>query len=436
MLEETGRVARIGGWSIDPHTGEGYWSDEVARIFGVAPSELTNGRQAYAFYTEQSRPIVQQAVSRAIHQAQPYDLELEIRAATGERKWVHTIGAPTVENGRVVRIHGSVQDITGRKRAELRLETQNAVSRILAEAVSVDAAVPPLLEALCHADRWDGGILFMVDAVSERLRTLGAWARPGTIGTQLLTHVAAVSFARGEGLPGEVWASRTAALRPVREMLGEARYKLASLMQDKGYRTVLACPIEASDSVLGIGCFLSLDEKPDEDELRHSCHAIGQQFGLFIERKRAEAALVQSEARYRTLVAEASDGIFLLGPDHLYQEANPRYLEMLGYQRREVIGARIGDFLVEEQRALVESTLEALRHNGSQVIEVRVQRRDGGVVELEMSGRLLPDGSVIAIVRDITQRKAAERKDSRAGAADDRAQWWTDDRSDLLGAMK
>ena len=53
-----------------------------------------------------------------------YDLELELTSAKGIRKWIHTIGHPTVENGQVVRVTGSMQDITERKRAEAVLSQQ------------------------------------------------------------------------------------------------------------------------------------------------------------------------------------------------------------------------------------------------------------------------------------------------------------------------
>jgi two-component system cell cycle sensor histidine kinase/response regulator CckA len=59
--------------------------------------------------------------------AKPYDLELELVSAKGVRKWVRSIGHPKVENGNVVQVMGSFQDITERKHAEQHIEHLNRV---------------------------------------------------------------------------------------------------------------------------------------------------------------------------------------------------------------------------------------------------------------------------------------------------------------------
>ena len=61
----------------------------------------------------------------------PHDMELQLTSATGEKKWVRTICRPIVENGRVVRVRGSLQDITDRKRAEAELRASEERYRLL-----------------------------------------------------------------------------------------------------------------------------------------------------------------------------------------------------------------------------------------------------------------------------------------------------------------
>ena len=121
ILEETGRIAKVGGWEFDPVSLKGTWTEEVARIHEVDPQSGTNAELGLSFYQDESRAKIETAIKEAIELGKPYDLELEMITAKGNHKWVRTIGHPVVENGKIVKLHGSFQDITGRKKAEEEL---------------------------------------------------------------------------------------------------------------------------------------------------------------------------------------------------------------------------------------------------------------------------------------------------------------------------
>lgn len=121
LLNEVGRIAKIGGWEFSPVTGESSWTEEVARIHDLDPKTHASVDLSLRYYTEQSRPLIEQAFKTCIEQAKPYDLELEIITDTGHAKWIRTIGRPIVENGRVVKVHGAFQDITEAKAARQEL---------------------------------------------------------------------------------------------------------------------------------------------------------------------------------------------------------------------------------------------------------------------------------------------------------------------------
>lgn len=123
LLEETGRIAKIGGWYFDVATGEGFWTDEVARIHDLDPSQPIDRDKGISYYVGESREIIDKAVKAAVEEGVPYDLELEIQTPAGNRKWVRTIGRPVRENGRIVQVRGSLQDVTQLRRIneELRL---------------------------------------------------------------------------------------------------------------------------------------------------------------------------------------------------------------------------------------------------------------------------------------------------------------------------
>jgi len=128
LLSETESIGKVGGWSFNIDTMVQKWTDEVFRIHEAEISPNPGVDAGINYYTEQSRPIIEKAVQRAIEQGENFDLELEIITAKGNIRAVHTIGKADIENRR---IHGFFQDITGRKQAESALKNrENLLNRV------------------------------------------------------------------------------------------------------------------------------------------------------------------------------------------------------------------------------------------------------------------------------------------------------------------
>jgi PAS domain S-box-containing protein len=126
LLREMGQIAKVGGWELDVATGARRWTEEVARIHDLDPALSSRSRLGLDDYRGTSRVRIEAALKEAVEFATPYDLELELITAKGAHKWVRTIGHPVEANGKVVKIRGSYQDITERKRAEVALHESNA----------------------------------------------------------------------------------------------------------------------------------------------------------------------------------------------------------------------------------------------------------------------------------------------------------------------
>ncbi|MDD8025335.1 MAG: ATP-binding protein [Acidobacteriota bacterium] len=126
LIRMAGGLAKVGGWEFDARTGKGSWTDEVARIHDVDPALPTNAEFGVSFYVDESRARIEAAIQEAIQDGKPYDLELEMITAAGNRKWVHTMGQPNLEAGRVVSVQGVFQDISdevcSRKERNLTIE--------------------------------------------------------------------------------------------------------------------------------------------------------------------------------------------------------------------------------------------------------------------------------------------------------------------------
>jgi len=122
LLEETGKLARVGGWNLDLEINELKWTSMTKNIFEVDPKFEPDLESAINFYyNEKSRKEIRQAIENSKKKNESFELELPIETAKGHKKWVYVIGNPIFKSKKCIKMHGSVQDITEKKRSDSRL---------------------------------------------------------------------------------------------------------------------------------------------------------------------------------------------------------------------------------------------------------------------------------------------------------------------------
>lgn len=124
----------------------------------------------------------------------------------------------------------------------------------------------------------------------------------------------------------------------------------------------------------------------------------------------AQESARQSEHSYRTLLEQASDAIFVADHDHRFITVNSRACEMLDLSAEEIIGRRIEDLFDEAHLREVPLRMQELREGKHVLVERMAVRRDGSKVPLEVSAKMLADGRIQAIARDVSARKQAEEE--------------------------
>ena len=139
------------------------------------------------------------------------------------------------------------------------------------------------------------------------------------------------------------------------------------------------------------------------------------------ERKQAEAKLRESEARYRTLFEYAPDGIVIANSESYYVDANASICRMLGYKREELVGLHATDIVAEAEIRQIEPALAAINGKADHHREWQFRRKNGSFFPAEVIATMMPDGNLLGMIRDITERKEAEserEKRHQAEAAD------------------
>ncbi len=134
------------------------------------------------------------------------------------------------------------------------------------------------------------------------------------------------------------------------------------------------------------------------------------------ERKQWEQALQASEEKFRALFDSAKDAILILDQEGHFLDVNREACERLGYTHDELLHMDVRGIDSPEFAALVPERLGEILRQGHFLFESEHQRRDGTIIPVEISSRLIELGGqslMFSICRDITERKRAEENLAR-----------------------
>jgi PAS domain S-box-containing protein len=185
-----------------------------------------------------------------------------------------------------------------------------------------------------------------------------------------------------------------------------------------GIASMLDVPIRMGGRTMGVLCLEHI-RTPREWALEEQNFAtyLAYMAALAMEasdRKQAEAALANSEAKFRSLILNSSDMIAIFDADGITRYQSPSIVSILGYQPEELTGVHTLGMIHSEDRCRVLEAFHQALNNPQSVfsIEYRFPRKDGSWCFLESTGsNLLADPFVAGIVvnsRDITERKQVE----------------------------
>ncbi|WP_423817805.1 PAS domain-containing sensor histidine kinase [Salinibacter ruber] len=120
LFDRAQEIASVGAWEYDARADASNWTKKAYEILGYPPDADPNPRTAVGYYHPEDQPRVRKALRDALQKGRPSDLEVRV-AAGDEVRWARIRGEPQWEDGEVVRIRGTIQDITERKQRERAL---------------------------------------------------------------------------------------------------------------------------------------------------------------------------------------------------------------------------------------------------------------------------------------------------------------------------
>jgi PAS domain S-box-containing protein len=304
------------------------------------------------------------------------------------------------------------------RRSEERLRVQYAVTRILAECAGLQEAAPALMETLCCAIGWPAGALWLVqrpggggDTEAGSLRSVCVFPAAG-VHSGFLAVARGTEFARGQGLPGQVWATGQAVCVVDLAREGDALHAAAA---SSALHSACAFPVPVDGQVVGVMELFGQEARPPDRELCLLMSDVGRQLGLFVARCRAEDAVRDREARFRSVFAGAGAGMAISDASGRFLLANPALGRFLGYSKEEMVGLSVYDFTHADDLAETVRQAQEVRDGRQELVDLekRYVRKDGSIVWGHATVVCVPEApggpSVrFAIIQDITKRKRAE----------------------------
>ena len=209
-LSQAQRLSHLGSWEWNLATGEISWSDELCRMFGIAPATVDLGEaELKKAVTDRIHPDDRQryreAVDTSVRDKTPYEIEYRIVLPDGVERIIYAQGAHTlVEDGNIHRFTGTAQDITERRRTEdeirqrtAQLEALRKVGLELTSQLDLDTLLHSIVSRAMELLGGTSGGLYLYRPELDALE----WAV--SIGSNL-APIGSVLH-RGEGLSGTVW---------------------------------------------------------------------------------------------------------------------------------------------------------------------------------------------------------------------------------------
>ncbi len=118
----------------------------------------------------------------------------------------------------------------------------------------------------------------------------------------------------------------------------------------------------------------------------------------------------RAEERHRALFEYSPDGIVIADPQSYYLDANSSMCRMLGYTHDELVGMHASDIVVQDEIPQIGPALSEIKTKSDYQREWRFRRKDGSVFSADVMATVMPDGNLLGVIRDITERKKMEEQ--------------------------
>lgn len=379
-LAEAQRIAHMGSWEWDIEHDDLLWSSELRQIFGVDPEETELNFESFISRVhEDDRELVIGHVVACREDGVPLDFIHRI-VRNDEIRWIQGRGEVVYnDEGVPVRLVGTAQDITERTTAEMAAQHSNSMLVQTLDSLSAHVAV--------------------LDEEGEILSVNQAWR---TFGSQ--NRLAWDDYCVGHNYLEVCDTARGAGAENARRAAKGIRAVLSGKLQQ--FRMEYECHGQKEDRWFVLRVTSFADYEPRRLVVAHENVS---------EIKIAEAALRQSEARFRSLFENSSIGMALADATSQPLASNRVLQQLLGLENEEILRRGLGGLVRPEDREALTSAVDSLKsgHRERVVLEVRLIREAADPLWAQVTMAAVQEQRenpvlIIAMFADISEQKRIE----------------------------
>jgi two-component system cell cycle sensor histidine kinase/response regulator CckA len=407
-------------WESDSAGACTFVSDQVQRMLGYPPERWTRTDR---FWQTIIHPADKAAVNARLNVAldtHASNLDLEYRALCADGSVLHIHDYLTIVWDRpdgLATMRGLMVDVTAHRTARLRLQAQYDVSRLLADAESLETAGPRVAKAVGQGLEWDVAILWGLHG--EVLTCAGVWHVHPDL-AEFTASCQTLSFRTGEGLPGRVLQQD--AMRWIDDWTRDPEVRqlprFAAVLAS-GLRSSVTFPIAIGDRKLGVlEVFCSAPTRRDCD-MADAVGSIARQIAQLLERRAAEHALRARDEQLRLVTDAVPALIAYIDLDDRYTFANRAHEAWFGESCDALCGRPVTELFAPSVCAQLSESLATSR-SGFEVIHqgsLHFPAVGEQATRVHFVPHLTTDGSVLGTVvlaYDITEQQRAEAHIQRA----------------------
>jgi PAS domain S-box-containing protein len=389
----------------------------IRDVAGYGPEELQGRHFWHTLQAGDDAAVAKLLAAAASGGAADYPLA--IRTRSGDlRDLALSAAARRSPEGAIVEYILVGTDVTARRLDEARRAAEYAVTRALVEEQSERKALERVLGTVCEVLDWDCAVYRVVDPATRLVACTCSWSKPSA---SLEALVQALMTPRTLG--AATLYSRTIDARHPQwdnDLPSRVSDRLRPTVVAAGIRSAMSVPVRAGERILGALQFFGRSNNRPASVLVDAMHAIGDQVGQFIERKRVEAAQQQADERLRNIAANIPGIVFeyRLRPDGTaaFEFVSERSVDILEERPEALMRDPRNMFKLVEpayRRPLLRSMRVSRDSRSLWLSEMPVRTASGRVrwVRGQSMPKYLDDGSVVwdGVIVDVTAQKQAEQ---------------------------
>jgi two-component system, cell cycle sensor histidine kinase and response regulator CckA len=356
--------------SPDGSSSMPYASAALEQIYGLRPAEVADdGAPLFDLIHPEDVDAVRLSIAESARALSPWHSEFRVNHPGRGEIWVEGHSVPQREDDGSTLWQGFIYDVTARKLSEAALRDASQFNRQIIN------------------DAEEGFIVY------------------------------------GRDLTFQVWNPYMERLTGLsaREVLGRHPHEVFPFLKESGVLGLLERALQGEACALEFAYYSTHKERICwvSDRFTPLRNANGEIIGVIglvsdiSDRHKGEEELRGSEARFRTLVEQAADAIFVHGRDGRFIDVNRRACESLGYQREELLQLSVFD--IDEERTVEKTQLAwgQIQPGEHLTLRGRQTRKDGSTFPVEVRlGSYLENGETLylGLVRDISERERWEEQ--------------------------